>query len=96
QRRDEKKGLLLVVINFKPQAYTQFRIGVSAAGNYHQLLNSDSSPFGGAGYHENTVVKSEPVPFHGKECSIVVKLPPLGGLIFKCRHSRKKPKKKGE
>ncbi|MEG1888980.1 MAG: 1,4-alpha-glucan branching protein GlgB [Lachnospiraceae bacterium] len=90
ERRDEKKGLLLVVINFKPQAYNQFRIGVSAAGNYHQLLNSDSSPFGGAGYHENTVVKSEPVPFHGKECSVVVKLPPLGGLIFKCRHSRKK------
>lgn len=72
-----------MVLNFKPDFYPEYRIGVPAAGQYYEILNSDAPAFGGAGQLNEQPVQAEPVPWQGQEYSIVIKLPPLAGVLLK-------------
>ncbi len=74
---------LIVVINFRPEAYDEFRIGVPCEGTYVELFNTDKSEYGGAGYHRNLATQSEAKLFHKCEHSIKIKLPPLGAVVLK-------------
>lgn len=82
-RRAKNGEFLLVVLNFKPDFYPEYRIGVPAAGQYYEILNSDAPAFGGAGQLNEQPVQAEPVPWQGQEYSIVIKLPPLAGVLLK-------------
>jgi 1,4-alpha-glucan branching enzyme len=60
-----------------------YRIGVPSAGFYRELLNSDSSIYGGSGLGNLGGVNSEEVSFHGRPFSIGLTLPPLSVIILK-------------
>lgn len=89
RRGKEPRDDLVVLLNFTPAAYQDYRLGVPAKGVYRELLNSDRTEFGGSGLHENPALTAEPVPCHGQEYSVAVRVPPIGGLILK-RAGRKK------
>ncbi len=74
---------VLVVCNFTPVPRTGYRLGVPEAGSYRELLNTDSTFYGGSNIGNAGAVVSEPVPYHGKPQSIVVTLPPLGAIFLK-------------
>ena len=81
----------VVAINFNTDSYASYRIGVPQAGSYVELINTDASEFGGSGMHLNCEpVQSEEIPCHGQEQSISIKLPPMGGAIFKCKSKNSK------
>ena len=69
-----------------------YRIGVPFAGTYSEVFNTEWTEFGGAGISNGTDIKTEDEPMHGHEQSIVLTLPPMSVMYFKC--TRKKPKRK--
>lgn len=69
--------------NFSRCSHGAFRIGVTVPGEYRLLLNSDDARFGGSGHPMPGVVRSEPIPMHGKPYSINVPAPSLSLQLWK-------------
>jgi 1,4-alpha-glucan branching enzyme len=72
----------LVVLNFTPVPREQYRLGVPFAGSYREVLNSDSRFYGGSDLGNASVMRSEPVPCMGQAQSIVLRIPPLAGVLI--------------
>jgi 1,4-alpha-glucan branching enzyme len=72
---------VVVLLNFTPVPRHGYRVGVPAAGHYREIFNSDSSFYGGTNVG-NGSVPTEPVPCMGHSQSLVVSLPPLGGILL--------------
>jgi 1,4-alpha-glucan branching enzyme len=72
----------LVVLNLTPIPRPGYRVGAPAAGFYRELLCTDDSAFGGSGYATRQRVRTEAIPWHGRQQSLVLELPPLGGLVL--------------
>ncbi len=83
-RRSRKtEDYTVVVCNFTPVPRYDYRIGVPEECFYREILNSDSADYWGGNVGNSGGVNSEPVPWHGKPCSIKIVLPPLAVLYFK-------------
>jgi 1,4-alpha-glucan branching enzyme len=83
RRGDQPSDELVVVCNFTPIVRDEYRIGVPAAGFYREVLNSDAEIYGGGNVGNSGGVQSEPVPAHGREHSVCLRIPPLGVLLLK-------------
>lgn len=73
---------VLFVANFGPEERTGYRLAVPHAGLWKEALNTDARDYGGAGRGNLGGVHSEPAPWHGRQDSIVVTLPPSSGIFF--------------
>ncbi len=83
-RRSRKtEDYTVVVCNFTPVPRYDYRIGVPEECFYREILNSDSADYWGGNVGNSGGVNSEPVPWHGRPCSIKIVLPPLAVLYFK-------------
>jgi 1,4-alpha-glucan branching enzyme len=71
----------VVVLNFTPVVRHGYRVGVPHAGAWQEIMNSDLARYGGSNLY-NPDIASEAIPWHGREQSIVLTLPPLAGLIL--------------
>jgi len=80
-RKSEAGQPLLVIGNFTPVVREGYRIGVPLEGRWDELFNSDAECYGGSNVG-NDVVTTEPTPWMDQPHSIVLKLPPLGGLVL--------------
>ena len=78
-----KNQALTVLLNFRPDVYDGFRVGVPSPGEYQEVFNSDWSEFGGSGVCNPKPLKAEKVPCHGEKYSVKVQVPPIGGLILR-------------
>jgi 1,4-alpha-glucan branching enzyme len=83
RRAREQDDLLVVVCNFTPVPRLKYRVGVPRAALYREVVNSDSELYGGSNMGNLGGVHSEQTPWHGREHSISVTVPPLSCLIFK-------------
>ena len=81
---------LLVVCNFTPVRYDEFRIGVPFSGKYKEIFNSDSIGFGGKGNINPRLKQSKAVEQDGRENSIEIVLAPSAVQIFDCTPIQKK------
>ncbi|WP_425259621.1 1,4-alpha-glucan branching protein GlgB [Rubrivivax sp. RP6-9] len=82
-RRGSNGDMLLVVSNFVPVVHQGVRLGVPAAGTWHERLNTDSAHYGGSNVGTPmAAARSENVPAHGHAQSIVLTLPPLATVFF--------------
>ena len=77
------KDRILVVCNFTPILRSDYRMGVPDGGVWKEVLNSDGKEYGGKGHGNLGGVKAGPLPFHRREHSIALTLPPLSILVFK-------------
>ncbi len=83
-RTGHKKGnQTIVVVNFTPVARQNYRIGVPKAAGYKEIFNSDDIGFGGNGLISTELIKTENLPFHGFEQSVVLQIPPLSTVFYK-------------
>ncbi|OPY58518.1 MAG: 1,4-alpha-glucan branching enzyme GlgB [Pelotomaculum sp. PtaU1.Bin035] len=74
---------VVVALNLLTQAYPVFRIGVPEPGIYTVIFNTDAAKYGGSGFIEQETLLAEEVPWHSRNYSVVLQMPPLGGLILK-------------
>ncbi|MEG0325001.1 MAG: 1,4-alpha-glucan branching protein GlgB [Cellulosilyticaceae bacterium] len=79
---------LVVVINFTPEVWQDYRIGVEKIGEYKEVFNSDAICYGGSGI-QNGIQTSEEVSWNDREYSISMTVPPLGISIFKWQENVK-------
>ena len=88
---------LVVLLNFIPDAYTDYRVGVPRAGVYSEIFSSDAVIFGGSGNVNKAPVESEEIPWHGMKNSVRINVPPVGGVILKkCAAPQKNSGKRKE
>jgi 1,4-alpha-glucan branching enzyme len=90
-RLDKAGKPLLVVCNFSPVHRDGYRVGAPFGGTWTPILNTDDPAFGGQGLG-GAALKTEPVPCHDQEQSLVLDLPPMSALIYRC--TRKNPVRK--
>jgi len=80
--RKSKEDYLIVVLNFSPVVRNGYRVGVPQSKSIKEILNSDDIKYGGSGVVNDTI-KIEKQPWHNKQYSIEINLPPLAGVILK-------------
>ncbi|MFN8077127.1 MAG: 1,4-alpha-glucan branching protein GlgB [Kineosporiaceae bacterium] len=76
-RLDRDGRELLCVSNFAAVPHEGYRIGLPRPGRWRELLNTDAEAYAGSGVGNAGEVSSEPVPWHGREHSAVLRVPPL-------------------
>ena len=84
-------ALLASRVTVRPAEARVWVVGVPAAGTYREVFNSDAAEFGGSGVTNDVDFKSEDVPWNGREQSIVLRVPPLAGIVLRC--VRRAPKR---
>ncbi|GAB2718300.1 1,4-alpha-glucan branching protein GlgB [Paenibacillus thermoaerophilus] len=89
RRSGRPEETLLVLLNFTPQPYKLFRIGVPGPGTYKEIWNSDDADCGGTGQWRNPRAKrAAPKPWHGQPMSIEIQVAPFGAHLFRWKPSR--------
>jgi 1,4-alpha-glucan branching enzyme len=82
-RHDGLGGTLLVACNFTPVPRHGLRVGVNGAGRWREVLNSDSSHYGGSNVGNGAaLIEAEPQPAHGRSHSLPLTLPPLAVVVL--------------
>jgi 1,4-alpha-glucan branching enzyme len=72
----------VVVANLTPVTRTNYRIGVPRRGFWSERFNSDAAAYGGSGAGNYGGVPSTPLPYHGRDHSVNLTLPPLSVLVL--------------
>ncbi|HEY5863457.1 MAG TPA: 1,4-alpha-glucan branching protein GlgB, partial [Casimicrobiaceae bacterium] len=73
---------VLVVCNLTPVPRYGYRLGVPRAGQWREVLNSDSAVYGGSGIGNLGAVATDAVGAHGHAQSLALTLPPLATLYL--------------
>ena len=88
------EDFLLVVVNFTPIERRDYRIGVPKVKGFRNIFHSDDADFGGDGYKNNELIKSEKIPCHGSEHSITLCISPTSIAFYKPEIQQKRTRKK--
>ncbi len=79
----DEKQTIVVLINFTPNVYENYRLGVPKPGRYTVMLNTDSNEFNGSNYEVDSSYDTTAVTSHSCSQSIEISVPPLAALYFK-------------
>jgi 1,4-alpha-glucan branching enzyme len=83
RKANSSDDIVLVVLNFTPMPHHNYRVGVPRGGFWKEILNSDANLYGGSGQGNLGGVEASPIPFHGRNNSLNMVLPPLATVFFK-------------
>ncbi len=72
----------MVLLNFDVAAHEDFRLGMPRAGQWSEVFNSDMEEYGGSGVVNTGKLTTEEEVWNGRDQSLVVRVPPLGGMIL--------------
>ncbi len=84
-RRARDGSFVLILLNFTPVPRVNYRLGVPQAGEYAEIFNSDAQYYGGSNISNGTAIKTEQISWMGHGQSILISLPPLGGVILQIK-----------
>jgi len=76
-------SVVMAACNFTPTPQHQYRIGTICPGLWKEIINTDAQVYGGSGFGNGGQIRSVPVPYHGRDHSLLLNLPPLGVLLLK-------------
>ncbi|MDG5787877.1 1,4-alpha-glucan branching protein GlgB [Evansella sp. AB-P1] len=84
-RRKGKSPLddLIIICNFTPNVYYDYKVGVPIPGKFKEVFNSDAAQYGGSNQINEGDYFSFPKKWHGLPQHIKVKVPPLAITIYK-------------
>ncbi len=74
---------MIVICNFTPIVRERYCIGAPRGGAWSEILNSDSSFYGGSNVGNQTHVNAIDNPRHGRPASLELTLPPLATLVLR-------------
>ncbi|WP_425956439.1 1,4-alpha-glucan branching protein GlgB [Xylanimonas sp. McL0601] len=73
---------VVVVVNFAGVPHEGYRLALPSGGSWREAFNTDAEIYGGSGVGNLGAVTAEPVPWHGREHSVAVRVPPLGAIVL--------------
>ena len=76
------KDHTIILLNFQPDVYEKYRIGVPKAGAYREIFNSDDMAYGGSGKINVGPLETKDGNIHGYDQYIEVTVPPIGGTVI--------------
>ena len=82
-RRDRAGNELLCAVNFSPNDYGAYRVGVPPRRQYVPAFTTDAPAFGGTGFADTSPVAVEAVPSHGRDHSAVLRIPAFGAVFLR-------------
>ncbi len=74
---------LVCLLNFTPQTFYGYKMGLPSGSNYEQVFCSDQSRFGGSNASKKTIYKAIEKPYAQAQFHTNVTVPPLAGIILK-------------
>ena len=74
--------MVTVVVNMTP-VERSYRVGLPAGGHWSEILNTDSTIYGGGNRGNLGGITAEAVGHHGRAHSALVTLPPLSAVWLK-------------
>lgn len=80
---------LLVVCNFTPVVREHYKVGVPAAGQWKEVLNSDDTRYGGSNILNSEIMDSAAINWHGQQYALFIKLAPLSIMVFEPTDEKK-------
>jgi 1,4-alpha-glucan branching enzyme len=83
RRGTDPQDIIVAVCNFTPVMRESYRVGVPRPGFYREILNTDSTYYGGSDVGNSGGVQAEPVPWNDRPYSLNLRLPPLAAVYFK-------------
>lgn len=92
-RKDKKGRDLLCAVNFSPNTYEDYRMGVPPHRRYVPVFNTDDPAYGGDGFGDQEPVEVERIPSHGKEQSAAIRIPAFGAVFLRGEGALPKPRK---
>jgi 1,4-alpha-glucan branching enzyme len=87
RRGSDPQDFVIAVLNFTAQPLYKYRIGVPQSCHYTEILNSDSTYYGGQNIGNVGGVEAKVAPMHGFPYSIELTLPPLGAIFLRPQDS---------
>jgi 1,4-alpha-glucan branching enzyme len=76
----DAERVIVFAANFSPVPRHGYRLGLPRSGRWREVLNTDSSLYGGSDVGNLGGIDPEPVPWHEQPVSAEVTLPPLGAV----------------
>jgi 1,4-alpha-glucan branching enzyme len=77
------KDTAVIICNFTPVVYEDYRIGVPYNCSYTELFNSDWQEFGGSDQKNEGTLSADKKKWQNQKYSIEIKVPPLAVVYFK-------------
>src|SRR5690606_19672824 len=74
---------IMVICNFTPETRDNYRVGVAREGNWEMMINTDDKKYGGSGYNTTRFFKTTKDPYHGRDQSFSINLPPPAMMPLK-------------
>ncbi|MFC7319661.1 1,4-alpha-glucan branching protein GlgB [Halobacillus campisalis] len=84
-----KNDQLIIVCNFTPEVYHNYKVGVPHEGSYKEVFTSDSTHFGGSGQTNGLYLETKADPWQGQNQHIEMTIPPLAVSFLKRTSSPK-------
>ncbi|MFD2923746.1 1,4-alpha-glucan branching protein GlgB [Halobacillus naozhouensis] len=75
---------LVVVCNFTPEVYHDYKVGVPENGTYKEIFSSDAIHFGGSGQTNGLKLETTKQSWQGQDYHIHMRIPPLAVSFLKC------------
>ena len=82
RKSNDGKDKVIVVCNFTPVPRQNYRLGVPDAGTYKEVLNSDSSYYGGSNVGNTGELEADSISCHNRKFSLNLTLPPLAAVFL--------------
>lgn len=88
-RKSSKENELLVIIcNFKPVVYHDYKVGVPLDTEYVEILNSDATEFGGSDQINKKNLKAIEGEYHARPYHLSMTIPPYGTVMLRAVKKR--------
>jgi 1,4-alpha-glucan branching enzyme len=81
-RRGPDGEVVVVAINLTPTPHERYRLGLPSGGTWLEVLNGDAETYGGSGMGNLGRVRAERTPWHGRDHSARIVLPPLAVVVL--------------
>ena len=85
RRGKDPNDIVACVFNFTPVPRHGYRIGVPLPGVYEEVLNTDADKFGGSNVGNSPTTNADNIPWMGRQYSVPLNVPPLGGVYLRRR-----------
>ena len=80
---DGRADLMVCIINFAGTPHEGYRVGLPFAGDWEEVLNTDSEDYGGSGVGNLGRVEAEDLPWNGRPASVRLRVPPMGAVFLR-------------
>lgn len=84
RKTENPQDTLVFISNFTPNTYEEYIIDMPISGEYIEIMNSDSTKYGGSGVTNPDTLKTEDFDWHKN--ALKVRVAPLSTTIFKIKH----------